>query len=69
MGEVLVHDHTLDEHRVFQTPAFLSLHLDQLEIHVPRLQVSNAHHRVNGNLGKLAVATVHAEAGKKSAYQ
>jgi hypothetical protein len=45
-----------------------SLHLDELEVHVFGLEVSNAQHRVDCNLGELAMAAVHAMENKKDGW-
>lgn len=55
MRHVLVEQDALDQGRVLERTADLARHLDQVEWHVPALEVGHGEDGVDGDLGKQAV--------------
>ena len=53
--EVLVHNNTADKQRVLERTTDLAVDLDQLEVDVLALKVSNREHGINSDLGELVV--------------
>lgn len=53
--EVLVHNNTADKQRVLERTTDLAIDLDQLEVDVLALKVSNREHGINSDLGELVV--------------
>ena len=55
VGEVLVHDDTLDQDAVLQGAANLAVHLDQFEVDVFPLEIGDGEDGVDGDVGELVV--------------
>jgi hypothetical protein len=58
VGHVLVDNDAVDELRLLHFAADLTVHLDQLKVDVPPLQVRDRQNRIHGDLGDLAVTPV-----------
>ena len=58
MRDVLVEDDAVDQHGVFELAANLPLNLDEVEVHVPSLEVRHGHHGLDADLRHLALASV-----------
>uniref|UniRef100_A0A6B0VAH4 Secreted protein n=1 Tax=Ixodes ricinus TaxID=34613 RepID=A0A6B0VAH4_IXORI len=59
VAEVLVDQHPPDQQGVLQLAPLLALHLDQLKVHVPPVQLGHRQHSLHRYLCKLPVALVH----------
>ena len=58
VGEVLAEHKTVHEHGVLKLGANLALHLDEVEVDVLALNISDSENSINGDLSHLALATV-----------
>lgn len=55
MREILVDNDTLDEKRILESTANLSVDLDQFEVDIFALEIGNGEYGIDGNLSKLVV--------------
>lgn len=58
MGDILVHEDTVDESGVLETSSSLSGDLDEIEVDVPSLEVSDGEDGIDGDSGQLALVLI-----------
>lgn len=58
VGDILVHEDTVDESGVLETSSSLSGDLDEIEVDVPSLEVSDGEDGIDGDSGQLALVLI-----------